>query len=134
MLVFCCCDCYTQQHYYQFGHADISDVDTNWSPPWGSMGICHADDVCLVGILNITFGFSYSDMNILYIFTVTKEGTHNMYVFLKLLDHAVKPFYSYVLLQKIIIMIKKPDSISHQSADWCFFSILRFQNIYWKKK
>lgn len=84
------------QHCYPFGQAGAPDADMDWSPPWRRVGICHADDTCLVGILNITGGFSYGNENILYIFTEKyKEGKQNTDVFLKFLGHTDKPYYLY---------------------------------------
>lgn len=37
------------------------------------MSTCHADDMCLVGILDVAFAVGYGDLNILCVFTV-KEG------------------------------------------------------------
>lgn len=80
-----------QQHSYPFGHPHASHGDAHGSPPGRSVGICHADDTCLVGILNIAFGFSYGDENILCIVTVKEKGEGGghkiLTIFLKFLGH-----------------------------------------------
>lgn len=68
------CNC----HDYQFGHADVSDADMNQSPPWWSMCPRHADDMCPVGMLDITFVTGYGDMNVLCVFAVKKEKVNHI--------------------------------------------------------
>jgi hypothetical protein len=57
------------------------------------MNTCHADDMCLVGILDITFAVAYEDLNTLCVFTVKEENVDNN-AYLKFLFHISKALRS----------------------------------------